>query len=83
MRFGISYSGSARVHEVSVSGAGDIEAKDLQTEESTISISGAGDVTVHAEKILTIKISGVGDVYYVGDPVIYKKVSGWGSVKKL
>ncbi len=77
------YRGSAQSHTIFLSGAGDIDAGDLFTEESVVQISGAGDAIIHAEKILRVNISGSSDIRYSGSPEISQKVSGHGSVSPL
>ncbi len=79
----LELSGIALSQEISLSGACDIDAEDLVTEDTAIRISGAGDVRVHAEKTLNIRVSGAGSVGFKGNPEITKKVSGFGSVERL
>lgn len=64
----VNYSGSAKSHFVSISGAGSLQASDLITDFSKISLSGAGVAYIHASEQLNASLSGVGNIYYAGNP---------------
>lgn len=69
--------------QVSISGAANLNAKDLIAENVSIDISGAADAEVYANESLNATVSGVGNVVYYGNPKsINPKVSGVGSIKK-
>jgi hypothetical protein len=67
---------------ISISGAGDVRADRLASENAKVSVSGAGSVIVNAEKTLRASISGAGVVEYFGNPEVKQSVSGVGRVKR-
>jgi hypothetical protein len=75
-------AGRASELSVSLSGAGDVRAAELASDEAKVSVSGAGHVVVHANDTLRINLSGAGSVEYFGDPKVTKSVSGIGTVKR-
>ena len=78
----VTASGATREVAVEVSGAGKVDARELQAEAARIEVSGAGEVDVRAAKTLDVEISGAGHVRYQGDPVIRKDISGAGTLEK-
>ena len=69
--------------EISVSGAGDIDTRDLLAKSVEISVSGAGEAKVYASESFEGRVSGVGNIDYWGDPEHQKvKVSGMGDIDK-
>lgn len=76
----IKYTGFAEKHSIEIRGAGDINAYDLATSTTNISINGAGDVKVDASDELRGEINGAGEIYYLKDPITKDiKVNGLGS----
>lgn len=67
---------------ISISGAGQVRADRLVSENAKVSVSGAGSVVVNAEKTLRASISGAGVVEYYGNPEVKQSVSGVGRVKR-
>lgn len=76
----ISIAGAVEVQEVEVSGVGDYNALDLESDQATVNISGAGDADLWVHDELNITISGAGNVSYYGDPQVNQSISGLGSV---
>jgi hypothetical protein len=68
--------------EISISGAGEVHADQLASENARVSVSGAGSIVLRVEKTLRASISGAGSVEYYGDPEVKQKVSGVGRVKR-
>jgi hypothetical protein len=68
--------------EISISGAGEVHAGDLASENAKVSVSGAGSIVLRVEKTLRASISGAGSVEYYGDPEVQQQVSGIGRVKR-
>ena len=69
--------------EIQVSGAGDIDTRDLLAKSVEISVSGAGEAKVYASESFNGKVSGVGSISYWGDPEHEKtRVSGMGDIDK-
>ncbi len=80
---GIILSGKTDILDISMSGAGNIDSKNLISDDVYISVSGVGDATVYASNILKAEVSGVGNIEYVGNPSkVSSNVSGVGSISK-
>ena len=62
--------------EASVSGVGDLDAKDLECREVEVSLSGVGDASVFASEAVDAKVSGVGDIDVYGSPSKVSKSGG-------
>jgi hypothetical protein len=75
-------AGKARELTISLSGAGDVRAGELVTEDGKVSVAGAGSVVVNAEKTLRVSLSGAGTVEYYGNPELKQSVSGLGRIKR-
>jgi len=68
--------------EISISGAGEVQAGELASENAKVKVSGAGSIVLRVEKTLHASISGAGSVEYYGDPEVRQQVSGLGRVKR-
>ncbi len=68
--------------DVSISGAGEVHADRLESDNAKVSVSGAGSIVINAKKTLRASISGAGSVEYYGDPEVKQSVSGVGRVKR-
>ncbi len=78
----LNFSGAAQKHNIMLSGATNLRAKDLKSKETRISMSGAGSAHVHASDRLRASLSGVGSIRYYGNPKETKiDKSGLGSIK--
>jgi len=79
----IKLQGSSDKFSVYLSGAGNVDAKNLIAKKVKISLSGASDAVVHATESLDAEVSGVGSVDYYGDPdKVVTDVSGVGSINR-
>ncbi len=79
----MSLSGSAEVLKVGVSGAANLEAKELIARLVKIDLSGAANATVYAEESVNASVSGVGNINYYGNPSdVQSNVSGIGSINR-
>lgn len=68
---------------IELSGAGNVDAKNLIAKDVRVSLSGASDASVHATESLDAEVSGVGTVDYYGDPdKVVTDVSGVGSINR-
>ncbi len=78
----VSLTGRTKDFEGKVSGSGDLDCGDLQSENTTVSVSGSGNAHVFASVSLHARASGSGDVYYRGKPGSPEiHTSGSGSVQ--
>ncbi len=65
-----------------MTGASDLNAKDLQTKTAEISTTGAADAEIAVADTLKVAITGAGKVTYSGNPkTIEKHISGAGSIR--
>jgi hypothetical protein len=66
-----------------MSGAGELDAKELHAYNVNVSISGAARADVYATEHLEASVSGAGNVNYYGDPKdVSEDTSGAGSISK-
>ena len=69
--------------EINVSGAGEIDTRELKAKSVDISVSGAGEAKVFASESFEGRVSGVGSIDYWGQPEHQKtKVSGLGDINR-
>jgi hypothetical protein len=79
----IHASGKSKDLRATVTGAGNIRALDLRTENTVVRILGSGNAEVCAENQLDAKISGSGNISYTGAAAILKiDVLGSGSISR-
>ncbi|MBA3035116.1 MAG: DUF2807 domain-containing protein [Desulfobacterium sp.] len=79
----IKASGKTKNLKISVSGSGDVKAKELKAENVDVSVNGAGDAVVYVSQKLKAEINGAGDITYYGNPKeVIKDVSGAGDIIK-
>lgn len=74
--------GVAENVNVSVSGAGHVDAEDLKSKNVSFKVEGVGTGSVYATDNLYAKIEGVGKIKYRGNPKVTKNIEGVGSVKR-
>ena len=68
--------------EVHLSGAGNVDTRELKARNVDVSISGAGNADVYASDSLQGRVSGVGNLNYYGDPEVNRThVSGLGHIR--
>jgi len=64
----IETTGSAKKQDISLNTGGIYKGKEVNTEETEVSIVAAGEAYVNASKLVDIKIRAGGDVYIYGNP---------------
>lgn len=79
----IIVTGKVNSQKLSVSGAANYNARELESKEADIKLSGASKVQVFVKDKLNIDISGASKLFYRGDPQISQNVSGVGKVEKI
>lgn len=79
----IFLAGSAKRHKNLINGSGNLEAADLPTEQTEITINGSGNCKVFAISKLEVLVRGSGSVEYKGTPDVSTTIKGSGSVNKL
>lgn len=89
--FNVDLSGAGNIHLIGeieklraeLSGAGNINARELNAKEVVVSVSGAASADVYATQYLDASVSGVGSIDYYGNPEKTRtNVSGVGSITR-
>ena len=79
----LQISGETKMLEVDMSGAGEVDAKDLRAQKVTVASSGAAQADVYATEELSASVSGAGNINYYGNPKVFKEdKSGAGTITK-
>ncbi len=77
----IHLHGSTVTHDVVLDGSGSLDALDLASQRTTITLNGSGEVAVAASRELHATVTGSGDVRYRGAPAVLDiNATGSGSV---
>jgi len=76
-------SGIANTADVSMAGAGRLDALDLQTRSASITLAGVGTVRIGCSDELRINAGGVGTVEYRGSPAIDMTRGGLVTVRQV
>lgn len=79
---GIEVGGTANATKIEVGGSGEVDAKQLSSNELRAEIGGSGSVSAHVVQVLKVNITGSGDIVYSGDPNVESNISGSGDVRK-
>jgi hypothetical protein len=79
----LNFSGSAISLEVSITGAGNLNAPKFKTQKCKIDISGFGRAKVNVIQKLDVNISGAGKVDYYGNPAVQQSITGAGKIHKI
>lgn len=76
--------GAADESDIRITGSGNVNAQNLQSLKSAVSISGEGSCKLNTIDELIVNISGIGNVYYVNEPAfIRSRITGTGDVLKI
>lgn len=79
----IKVSGETKTLALEMSGAGDVDTRELRAEKVTVNSSGAAGADVYASEDLRVDASGAGHINYYGNPKnVSEDVSGAASVSK-
>lgn len=73
--------GVANELDITINGAGHVDAAELKTKDVSFTTAGFGTGSVYATNKLNAKIEGVGKLSYKGDPKVTQYIDGLGSVK--
>ena len=85
----IAGSGKNRINgftdrsNMNITGSGDINALNLESNDCFVNITGTGDMYVWANDLLDGEILGSGSIYYVGNPSIDVRITGTGNIYKF
>ena len=67
---------------ISISGAADVIAGRLASENADVDVNGAGHIVVNVAKSLRATVSGAGNIDYFGHPDVKQQISGVGRVRR-
>ena len=76
----VTLHGTATEQTINLSGAGQLQASDLATQDADVTVSGAGAASIRVARRLNARISGGSKVRYKGQPQINSQVSGAGQL---
>ena len=79
----IELSGRADDTNISIAGTGILDALDLETRDSMISLAGVGTVRISCSESLNIVAGGLGTVEYSGSPVVDISRGGLVTLKRV
>jgi hypothetical protein len=72
--------GEATQQQLRITGSGDYDAPDLESQTADITVSGSGNSTVWVTESLEVRITGSGNVRYFGSPDVSDQITGSGNV---
>lgn len=79
----MSFGGKCNTFDISITGTGTIDAKNMEVDNCHIDISGFGKSILNVSEKLDISVTGYGKIKYVGEPEINQSVSGGASVERI
>ena len=79
----VTISGQAVEESISIDGAGNYRAGNLQSSNTFIEINGLGTGVVWANETLNVNITGAGSVSYFGSPELTQQITGLGNIERL
>lgn len=79
----LTASGETKEADVTLSGAGSVDAKNLHAVNAKVDSTGVGSVDVYATGKLDAKASGIGEINYYGSPkTVNKQAGGIGEINE-
>ncbi|MBK6285908.1 MAG: DUF2807 domain-containing protein [Draconibacterium sp.] len=75
-------NGVTNALDITIKGAGHVDADELKTKDVSFTTAGFGTGTVYATESINAKIEGVGKLSYKGNPKVTQYIDGLGSVKR-
>ncbi len=79
----LSASGETKEADITLSGVGSVDAKNLHSVSAKVTSSGVGKVEIYATEQLDAKTSGVGEINYYGSPkIVNRQTEGIGKINK-
>ncbi|MCY7384172.1 MAG: DUF2807 domain-containing protein [Microcoleus sp. CAN_BIN18] len=78
-----SASGETKEADITLSGVGSVDAKNLHTVNAKVNSTGVGNVDIYVTGKLDAKTSGVGEINYYGSPkIVNSQAEGIGKINK-
>jgi hypothetical protein len=79
----LSASGETKEADITLSGAGSVDAKDLHAVNAKVNSTGVGSVEIYATEKLDASASGIGEINYYGSPkIVNKQAGGLGEINR-
>jgi putative autotransporter adhesin-like protein len=79
----LTASGETKEADITLSGAGSVDAKNLHAVNAKVNSSGVGGVEIYVTGKLDAKTSGIGEINYYGSPkIVNRQVGGIGSINE-
>lgn len=76
-------SGETKEADITLSGAGSVDAKNLHAVRAKVNSTGVGSVDIYATEQLDAKASGVGEINYYGSPKnVNRQAVGIGTINE-
>lgn len=80
---GFTASGETKEADITLSGVGSLDAKNLHTVNAKVNSTGVGNVDIYVTGQLDAKTSGVGEINYYGRPkIVNSQTEGIGKINK-
>jgi Putative auto-transporter adhesin, head GIN domain len=77
----LTASGDTKDADITLSGAGSVDAKNLHADNAKVNSSGVGSVEIYVTGQLDAKTSGIGEISYYGNPkIVNKEAKGLGGI---
>src|SRR5215510_16095318 len=77
----LTASGETKDADITLSGAGSVDAKNLHAINAKVNSTGVGSVEIYATAQLDAKASGIGEINYYGSPkIVNKQATGLGGI---
>ncbi|MEO8891100.1 MAG: DUF2807 domain-containing protein, partial [Coleofasciculaceae cyanobacterium] len=79
----LSASGETKEVDITLSGVGSVDAKNLRAVNAKVNSTAIGAVDLYATRQLDIKASGLGEINYYGNPkIVNKQAEGIGKINQ-
>jgi hypothetical protein len=80
----MNLTGSTSESDLRINGSGNVNAQQMKSFTSSVTISGSGNTRVDVNNELNVQITGSGNVHYVSEPAkLTTKITGSGEVQKI
>jgi hypothetical protein len=79
----IELAGKVVNQELDLTGTGDYDAPDLESQTATVSVTGTGGVVIWVLDSLDVEITGISKLSYYGNPEVTQNITGTGSLTSL
>jgi hypothetical protein len=78
-----SASGETKEADITLSGVGSVDAKNLHAVNAKVNSTAVGNVDIYVTEQLDIKASGIGEINYYGSPkIVNRQAEGIGKINE-